>query len=340
MRSRGFLIYLRRRIPISLVVLIGISFLSFVMVYLLPGDPVSTRYPILRREDREVIRARMGLDQPLPVQYVTYMGALARGDMGVSYNTANSVSNDLLVRYPASLELILVALAIAVILGVPMGIVAAVKKNRLTDHAVRLSTVATMSVPTFWLGIILIILLFYQLKLVPAPIGRLSIGIEPPTNVTGLFVVDSILSGNWVTLRASLAHLMLPSIVLAASIIASVARITRAAVIDVLEEDYIAFARAIGVPERTVVYGDSLNNAKISIITMIGFVAAALIGGAAIVEKVFSWPGIGFYAVQAIVTSDHAAIQGVLIVIAVAVAVINLLVDLSYAYIDPRIRYA
>lgn len=331
--------YLRRRLVITLIVLIGISFVSFATVYLLPGDPVTSRYPQLAEQDRAAIRGEMGLDDPLPVQYWRYVELLSHGDLGFSYNTGTPVRDDLAERLPASLELSLYALLLAIIVAVPLGIVSAVKRNGVWDHIARLISIATLSVPVFWLGLLAIFVFFYQLHWAPAPIGRLPVDVLPPPTRTNFVMLDAVLAWDWQAFVGAWWSLALPVLVLGLSLVAPLARITRAAMTEALQEDYVTFARAIGVPERQVVLRDALRGSQVAVLTMIGYTIGYVIAGNALVEQVFSWPGIGQYAVQAVVTSDTAAVQAVLLIVAVGVAFTNVLVDLGYALSDPRIRH-
>jgi ABC-type dipeptide/oligopeptide/nickel transport system permease component len=337
--SQPIVLYIRRRLGISLIVLFGISLISFATVYLLPSDPVTSRFPDLGEQERREIRAAMGLDRPLPVQYGLYWQAVLRGDLGFSYNTGRPVTEDLRQRVPATLELMFYGALIALALGLPLGIVAAVYRNRPSDSIIRVITIGILSVPSFWVGVVAIYIFFYFLRWAPAPMGRLPLSISTPTAITGILTLDAILVGNWPLFMAALKQLALPAIVLGLSISAPIARITRAAMNESLQEDYIIFARAVGVPEREVIIRDAFRGASVTVLTLVAYILGASVGGAALVETVFAWPGMGRYAVDAVVTSDMAPINAVLLLVAVSIALTNLLVDLGYAFIDPRIRY-
>lgn len=330
--------YVRRRLLIGIIVLIGISMVSFSTVYLLPSDPVTSRFPEMSAQERKAIRTAMGLDRPLPVQYWRYMELVFQGEFGFSYNTGNPVVEDLKTRVPATLELAFFALLIALAIGVPLGIVAAVKRNHLVDHLARLFTIGTLSIPSFWTGILFIYVFFYLLHWAPAPTGRLSLAVIAPPAVTGFLTIDSIWAGEARALLGALRNLVLPALVLGLSVVAPISRITRSAMSEALQEDYITFARAVGVPERELVLRDALRGSLVAILTITGYIVGYMIAGAALVETVFAWPGIGRYAVEAIVTSDMAPINTVLLFVAAGVAITNLAVDLLYAVIDPRIR--
>jgi ABC-type dipeptide/oligopeptide/nickel transport system permease component len=254
------------------------------------------------------------------------------------YCTGSPVLTDLKTRIPATLELAFFGALIGIPIGLLLGIVAAVFRDRWADYGTRMLSIGILSVPSFWMGVVGIYLFFYVLRWVPPPIGRLPLELQPPPTVTGLLTVDSILAGNWTTFVGALRSLALPAVVLGLSLVAPVARMTRAALSEALQEDFITFARAIGVPEREVILRDALRGAMVAILTIIGYLLAHALGGAALVETVFAWPGVGRYAVQAVITSDMAPINAVLLIGAVSVALTNLLVDISHALVDPRIR--
>lgn len=339
MKSYLLVRYTAKRILISLFVLAGISISAFWMSYLLPSDPVTSRFPFATADQVEEIRRQMGLDEPLLVQYWRYLQSVFQGEFGASYNTGNPVSLDLKTRIPATLELAVFAIILGIAVGIPTGIIAAVRRHSPTDHLARIFSIATQSLPAFWLGFVLIYFLFYKLHWVPAPVGRLPISFSPPEHVTGFLVVDSLLEGDWKLAAASLKQMLLPGIVLGMGLIAPIARITRASMSETLQEDYIVFSRAVGLPERKIVLNDALRGSSVAIVTAIGYLLGnVILSGAAIVETVFSWPGLGQYVVIAITTSDMAPITTSILVIASAIAIINLVVDVSYAFIDPRIR--
>ena len=339
MRLPPILVYVLRRLAIGLVVLFGISAVAFSMAYLLPSDPVTSRYPDITNEQRAEMRRQMGLDQPLVVQYARYMESVFRGEFGRSFGTGNSVVQDLAQRIPATLELASFGIAFGVLVGIPLGLVAAVRRGKPTDHLVRVVNIAIKSVPAFWLGVVLIFLLYFQWRLVPSPIGRLSPMFISPPPVTGFLTIDALLAGKPDIAFAALRQLMLPALVLGLGVVSPLARITRSAMGESLGEDYVTFGRALGLRPRQVVLGDAFRGALVPIVTTLGFVVANVLAGAAIVETVFAWPGIGRYAVTAITTSDMAPVSTCILLIASSVAVTNLIVDLSYALIDPRIRH-
>jgi len=246
MRLPPFLSYALRRIAISLVVLVGVSAIAFSMAYLLPSDPVTSRYPDITNEQRAEMRRQMGLDQPLVVQYARYMESVFRGDFGRSFGTGNAVGQDLALRIPATLELASFGILFGLAVGLPIGIVAAVQRGRMPDHIVRVANLVAQSIPGFWLGVVLIFTLYFQLRLVPAPIGRLSPMLTAPPGVTGFFTIDAMLSGRWEVAWAALRQLMLPAFVLGLGVVSPIARITRSAMSEALGEDYIDLRAGAG----------------------------------------------------------------------------------------------
>jgi peptide/nickel transport system permease protein len=338
MRIPRLTIYILRRLAISIVVLFGVSAIAFSMAYLLPSDPVTSRYPDITDTQRAEMRRQMGLDQPQVVQYVRYMESVFRGDFGRSFGTGNAVGQDLAIRIPATLELAIFGIVFGVLGGLPMGMLGAVYRGSWIDHVTRVLNLLAQSIPAFWLGVTLIFWLYFQLRVVPSPIGRLSPILSAPPVVTGFYTVDAMLAGRWDVAWAALRQLMLPAFVLGLGVVSPVARITRAAMSNALKEDYITFGRALGLKSRQLILGDAFRGAMIPIVTTLGFIVANVLAGAAIVETVFAWPGLGRYAVTAITTSDMAPVSTCILLIASSVAVANLLVDISYAFIDPRIR--
>jgi ABC-type dipeptide/oligopeptide/nickel transport system permease component len=331
--------YTIRRLLISLLVLFGISLIAFWMSYMLPSDPVTSRYPDIPAEQRAEIRHQMGLDQPLPVQYLSYLQSVLRGEFGMSYNTGNLVIEDLKDRIPATLELAIWGLAMALLVGIPIGIISAVNRNGKWDHFMRFFSIGSQSIPSFWLGIVLIFFLYFKWRIAPTPIGRLSMNFAPPETVTGFMVIDALLQGDINLAGAAIRQLALPAFVIGLGLIAPLARITRSAMSEALQEDYITFGRALGLPERTIVLGDAFRGSLVSTLTVIGYIVGFILAGSAVVETVFAWPGLGRYAVTAITTSDTAPVNTCILLIACSIAITNLLVDLAYAFVDPRIHH-
>jgi len=331
--------YVATRVLLVLPTLFGVTLITFALTYLLPGNPALVKAgPLATPEHIREMERQMGLDRPVPVQYWRYLSRVLRGDFGESATTGRPVLQDFLQRVPATLELTLASMLIAIAVGIPLGVVAAVRRDGPVDHASRLLGVGGVAMPTFWTGLLAVYLFFYHLGVAPPPLGRLSPGVMAPTALTGLYAVDALLTGNARALGSALHQLMLPSLTLGFSVMAPVTRMVRATMLEILESDYIKAAWAAGLPRRTIVYGDALRNCLIPVITLVGVVFGFLMAGNVVVEIVFAWPGIGNYAVTSLLTKDAAPIQGFVLFVAVVYVLINLTVDLVYGVVDPRIR--
>ncbi len=331
--------YTLRRLLLAVVTLCGVIVAVFLITRILPGNPAAVRLgPYAQPELLAALEHEMGLDQPLPVQFVSYVGKLAQGDMGKSWRTGQPVRADLTQRLPATLELALSATLIAIVVGLILGILAALLQNTWFDQAVRVVTILGASTALFWLALVLIFVFYYRLGWAAAPLDRLSVGVQPPRALTGLFVVDSLLTGNTVALKDALHHLALPSLTLAFVVSAPIIKIVRAAMLDQLHADYIRTAKTIGVPMSEILWRDALRNAMIPILTTIGIVFGYLMAGNVLVEMIFAWPGIGSYAWMALLNKDFEAIQGFVLLIAAIYVCLNLVIDLLYSVVDPRIR--
>ncbi|MEL6401249.1 MAG: ABC transporter permease [Cyanobacteria bacterium J06626_4] len=316
---------------------IGVVIVTFLLTRALPGDPAAFfAGPAATSEAIAEVRATLGLDKPLPEQFFLYLGDLVRGDLGTSLTTGQTVVYDLMTRLPASLELTLAGLVFAISLALPLGILAATKPNSWIDHGVRVLATAGVSLPTFFTGLFLIYVFYYQLGVVPAPLGRLDILYSAPSQITGLYLIDSLLAGDLELFLAAASQLFLPAVTLGLFALAPLARVTRAAMLGMLSSDFIRTARANGLPPRQVLFGYAFRNALLPVITTLGVVFSFLLGANILVEKVFAWPGIGSYAVEALVASDYAPIQGFILTMALLYVVLNLLIDLLYVVIDPR----
>jgi peptide/nickel transport system permease protein len=310
--------YIARRFLWAIPVLIGASFLVFWSIRWVPGDPaIAIAGELATPELVARVRADLGLDRPLPIQYGIYLARMARGDMGNSVRSGIPVVDEIRVRLPRTLQLTIISLLVASAIGIPIGVLSATKNNTWIDAASMVMALLGVSMPIFWLGLMLII--FFALTL-PSWLG-LSQPILPPTG-----------TGTW-------KHFIMPTIALAANSIAIQARMTRACMLDVLRSDYIRTARSKGVSERAVIYGHGLRNALIPIVTVIGLQFGTLMGGAVLTETVFAWPGIGRLLVDSIGYRDYPMIQGTVLVITVGFVMVNILVDVLYAYLDPRIRF-
>jgi peptide/nickel transport system permease protein len=331
--------YLLRRLLSVIPTLFGVTLISFFLTYLLPGNPALVKAgPLATPEYILEIERQMGLDKPMWVQYWRYVSGLLYGDLGESASTGRPVLEDFLQRLPATLELTLASLILAILIGVPLGVLAAVHRDTWIDHIGRVVGVAGVAMPTFWTGLLFIYVFFYLLGWAPAPLGRLASNIPPPLHVTGLYVVDSTLTANWRALGSSCAQLALPAATLAFSVMAPLARMVRATMLEVLQSDYITAAWAAGLPRRRVIYGDALRNVLIPVVTTLGVIFGFLMAGNAVVETVFAWPGIGNYAVTALMTKDSGPIQSFVLFVAVMYVTVNLAVDMIYALVDPRVR--
>lgn len=334
----SFVNTIRRRLVFLFLVVFGVSLVTFVISHMIPGNPAELvagdKAP---RELVEKIHREMGLDRPVLEQYATYMGNLLTGDLGTSIRTQRPVLDDILVFFPATLELAAAALALSVLVGVPLGVVSALKKDRLADHLGHTVSVTGISTPAFWLGLLLIYLFYGKLGLLPAS-GRIDSAIGPPEHITGLYLVDSALTGNWEAFRSALRHLVLPALTLGFIHLGVVTRQIRSAMLEVLREDYIRTARANGLSPARIVLDHALRNALIPSVTIIGLAFGDLLYGAVLTESIFAWPGMGNYVVLSITALDFPAIMGFTIVASTVYVLVNLVVDLLYAALDPQIR--
>ncbi|HAL62675.1 MAG TPA: peptide ABC transporter permease [Chloroflexi bacterium] len=331
--------YVTRRLFLAAVTLFGVIVAVFILTRILPGNPAAVRLgPYAKPELLAALEHEMGLDQPLPVQFYNYVAKLARGEMGKSWRTGQPVRKDLTQRLPATLELALAATLMAVVVGHILGVLGAIKQNSLLDQIIRGIAILGASTALFWLALVFIYFFYFRLGWAAAPLDRLDVGIQPPTRITGIYVVDSLLTGNLASLRSSLGHLLLPAVTLAFVVSAPITKIVRAAMLDVLNSDFIRTAHTIGVPYREILFRDALRNALIPILTTIGIVFGYLMAGSVLVEQIFAWPGLGSYAWMALVNKDFEAIQGFVLLIAALYVMLNLAIDLLYSLIDPRIR--
>jgi peptide/nickel transport system permease protein len=318
-------------------VLLGVSIVVFFLVRAIPGDPAQIMLgQQATQEQVQQVRENMGLDKPILVQYGLFLKNAVRGDLGDSIVTGRPVVTELLVRLPATFELMAFAMLIAVLVGVPVGVISAVKQYSLLDKTTSVLALTGISMPIFWLAMILVVILGVNLELLPFP-GRL----DPTTaitSITGLVLVDSLLTLNFAGFWDGLLHLIMPALALGTIPMAVVMRMTRSSMLEVMNEDYVRTARAKGVVPWRVVFKHALRNAMLPTITVIGLQVGLLMGGAIVTETIFSWPGIGLYTYQSISSRDYASIQGVVLYAAFAFVLINLLVDILYAVLDPRVR--
>jgi peptide/nickel transport system permease protein len=336
----GLVRFVLRRLVVGVFLCIGVTLVSFTLTQVVPGDPISASLGDAASSDPKIVaafRARFGLDKPLPQQYAIYLGNLLQGDLGESLMTRRPVTADLAQFMSATIELAVIAMTLAMVFGVSLGVIAAVWRERWPDQVIRVVSLAGVSVPTFWLSLVSLYVFFFVLGWSPG-VGRLSPGAPAPDHVTGLYIIDALVTANWAVLYDALAHIMLPAMVLAVYTMGAITRFTRAAMLESLGQDFVRTARAKGLPEVRVISGHVLRPALASIVTVSGMAFGRMLGGAVLVEAVFSWPGLGDYAYRSALALDLRAIMGVSLVIAVVYILVNLLVDILYAVIDPRIR--
>jgi len=330
--------HLVRRLVELVPVFFGVLLVVFVIAHLTPGDPVQIALgEHATPEALERLRAELNLDEPLPVQFARYLGQVVRGDLGRSIQTNEQVIVELGTRFPATIELTFSAMLIASAVGILTGVVAAARRNTWFDGASMLVALFGFSMPIFWLGIMLILLFAAYLGWFPIS-GRLDYTVEI-SRLTNLHLVDAVVSKNWVAFGNALRHLVLPAVTLSTVPLAIIARMTRSSLLEVLRQDYVRTARAKGMAEIQVVTRHALRNAFIPVVTVIGLNVGSLLGGAILTETIFAWPGVGRLVVDAIFARDYPLVQGAVLVIAIVFVLVNLVVDLSYAYLDPRIRY-
>ncbi|MEM7112791.1 MAG: ABC transporter permease [Chloroflexota bacterium] len=333
--------YLIRRLSLALFVIIGVMIVTFFVSRILPADPVRLFVGVRASEELiEQKRAEFGLDQPMPVQFVNYVGDVLQGDFGTSFRTKRPIFEDLLIFVPATLELVTLAMLLAVAIGIPIGVMGAAFRGTAVDQVSRVVTIAGVSIPSFWLALILQLIFFSILGWLPLS-GRLSREMtltNPIEAVTGFYIIDGIITSNWDAWRDALWHLILPTFVLATYPISLTARMTRSSMLEVLSETYIAAAEAAGLSRREIFFKLALKNAIVPTLTVLGLVFAFSITGAILVEIVFGWPGLGTYVTNSIVAADFPVVMAVTLIVTILYVVINLVVDLLQAALDPRVR--
>lgn len=332
--------FITKRLLLLVLMLVGLLAITFTISHVAPGDPASLAAgPDATKEMVENIRRQYGLDKPLREQFAIYASGVLEGDFGRSVRTSRDVGADLLRYFPATFELVTFSILIACALGIPLGMLAALFHNGWVDHATRILSVSGMALPMFWLGLMLQLLIALEWGLLPLG-GRLDLMTEPPSFVTGMYLIDSLLVGRWDVFGDAFAHLILPATALCFPALASIMRVNRAEMLEALNQDYVTGARAMGISEWRIVCLYALKNALIPTLAMIGLRYGWMLGGTVLVESVFDWPGIGLYAVQSAVSSDFQPIMGVTLLIGLNFMLANLLVDILYAWIDPRLREA
>src|SRR3982074_2468856 len=327
---------------VMVVAAVGVTLISFVISHAVPSDPVVANLGQQASQRPEIVaayKARWGLDKPLHEQYLTFLANLSHGELGTSINTRRPIATDVSQFLAATVELSTVSILFALVVGLPLGVFAAIYRDGPIDHLARLVSLVGVSIPIFWLAAVSLVIFYATLQIAVGP-GRLGPGLTSPPGVTGLYTVDALLVGDTATFRSALEHLMLPGLVLGSSVMGLITRVTRSSMLEVLGQDYVRTARAKGLVEHTVVVRHALRNALIPTVTVLGLAYGSLLSGAVLTETIFAWPGLGRYAYQSAVSNDFPAIMGVTFVIALMYILINLLVDLAYALLDPQIRYS
>lgn len=330
--------FILRRLGGLVFVLFGVSIMTFFLAQIVPADPVAAALGTNAREAQiEAYRRQLGLDQPVVVQYIRYIGRLLQGDLGASIRTRRPVADDLRDFLPATVELTIAAMLVTILVGIPLGIVAALRRNTWIDATARILALIGGAMPIFYVGLLLLGVFYRQLRWLPGP-GRLDSTLQPPTAITGLYTVDALLTGNWPVFSDALAHLVLPAVTLGLYSTAVLLRMTRSSMLEILGQDFVRTARAKGLSQRLVIGRHVFKNALPPILTIIGVIFGSLLSGAVLTETIFNWPGIGRYATTSVTTLDYPAVMGVALVAAVIYPLVNTLVDIGYSLIDPRVR--
>lgn len=330
--------YVAQRLVVLTTMLFGLLCITFVISNVAPGDPAALAAgPNATREMVETMRVEYGLDRPLPEQFMIYVSGILRGDFGRSISTTRSVAEELGRHLPNTIELVLAAMGLGILLGLVLGVIAAVWRDRWADHLVRVFAVSGFALPMFWFGLLLQLLFAVRLGWLPVS-GRLGLMTPRPEPITHLLVLDSILRGYWGTAAEALQHMLLPALVLSVPCMASIVRVARAEMIEALSSDFVLGARANGVRAWRIVLRHALRNAMLPILALIGLRFGWMLGGSVLVETVFDWPGLGLLAVNAALLSDFKPVIGVALVIGLNVMVVNFVIELAYAWLDPRLR--
>jgi peptide/nickel transport system permease protein len=331
--------YVLRRVLLFIPVLVGLSIISFTVSHVVPGDPVGLAAgPGSTPQQIEALREEFGMDKSLPEQYLRYMGNLVTGDLGSSLMSGHNVLSDLRIFLPNTLSLVFVAMLIAICVGVPLGVIAAVWRDRWPDQLSRVFALGSISVPSFWLAIVLQIILAMHFELLPVG-GMYDSRSDMPERITGFLLIDTLMVGDFGAFLTTLKHLAMPALVLALGPIAFIMRVLRADVLETLNSDWVKMLRANGIPERVILFKYVLKNSLIATVSVIGFIIGYSLGGSVVIETVFDWPGIGLYAVNSAVSLDFQPIMGVTLMAGLFFLIINLLTDLLYGVLDPRIRF-
>ena len=328
-----------QRLLSSVPALLGVVVITFVLMRVLPGDPAVffASGPNAGQQEIDELRHKMGLDRPMPVQLAHYLADIATGNLGRSLSTGQPVAADMRQRLPASLELTFTALFIALLLAVPLGVAAALRPGSPVDHAVRMLCTLGVCVPTFVSGLLLIYVFYYLLGLAPDPTARIDIFASSPPDITGFYLIDFLLVRDWNGWWAAFSQLLLPAFTMALFVLAPLARMTRASMLAVLGSDFIRTASAMGLPRRRIIVAYALRNALLPVLTITGIVFSTMLGANVLVEKVFSWPGVASYALDALLASDYAPVQAFVLLMAMIFVLVNVLIDVLYGIADPRV---
>ena len=328
-----------KRLMFAIPSLIGVVIVTFLLTRALPGDPAAYfAGPAATKEAVEQIRKKLGLDKPLIEQFFRYTNDLAHGDFGNSLTTGQPVAAEIRNRLPASAELTLLGLVVSVMIAIPLGVLAATRPGSWIDHVCRITTTAGVSLPVFFTGLVLVYVFYFRLGWSPAPLGRLDVFYSAPNTITGFYLIDTLIARDLEAFRSAVSQLLLPAATLAIFSLAPIARMTRASMLAVLASDFVRTARASGLSPGTVIVTYAFRNAMLPVITTLSMVFSFLLGANVLVEKVFAWPGIGSYAVEALISSDFAPVQGFVLTMAVMYVLLNLIIDILYGVIDPRVR--
>lgn len=337
----GLFPYIARRFLLSLLALAGVSLVTFLLAWVVPSNP-AIRWVGPKATPEQVARARveLGLDAPVHVRYLKYMRNFLRGEWGTSIRSHQPVLRDIATYLPATVELLLCGMFIAVLLGIPLGVISAAKANSAIDHVIRVLSLAGVAVPTFWLGMLFQLLFFKYLRLLPlgGRIDTVTMVLSPVREITGFYLLDALITGNFTAFKSSLIHIILPALTLSVYPLGLAVRMTRATMLEVLGEDFIRTARACGLSEVHVLFAHALRNALGPVLTVLALSFAYSLTGTFLIESIFNWPGLGNYTAKAIPSADYPAIMGITLLVAVFYITLNLLVDISIAFLDPRIR--
>jgi len=330
-------LFIVRRLLLAIPALFGLVLLTFILIHAVPGDPAAVLAGDQATPQQiQALREHYGFDRPILEQFFRYVSQLASGSLGISYMTQRQISTEIIERMPATFELTLFAMTLATMIGIPLGVISAYFHNRWLDHLLRIVSIGGLAVASFWLAIMLQFTFSMELDLLPVH-GRLSQGLNPPPFVTGMIVLDSLIAGRFDLFRDAFAHLILPGFALAVAPLATIMRFTRAAVLSTLRREYVFYERAVGYPRLVLMGKYVLRNSLVTPVTQIGLLLGAILGSAVVIEAIFDWPGLGSYAVLSIATADYQATLAVVLVVGCVYALINILVDLVHAAVDPRI---